>query len=152
MTKSKESRESREHKNSKKGDLLGICIVIAAFIIAFTPPRRPRVKAEVNRYRYHETTEDIYLLDSHNGELWIKGGDFNGVTQWIPQKIANLKPIPKKHRETNRFQLKFTKQGECYLFDSSSGKLWIRGGTFNGVIQWIEQKLPKVENKQDNDT
>lgn len=148
--KNKIKNKDRE-RNSKKGDLLGICIVIAAFIIAFTPPKRPKTKADVNRYQYHETTNDIYLLDSHSGNLWIKGGELNGVTQWIPQQITNLQTVPKKHRETRRFQLKFTQKGDCYLLDTSSGKLWLQGGTLNGVVQWVEQQLQIPDQPQEDD-
>ena len=154
MSENKEKNKNKNKdrdRNSKKGDLLGICIVIAAFIIAFTPPKRPRTKADVNRYQYHETTKDIYLLDSHSGNLWIKGGELNGVTQWVPQQITHLEAIPKRHRETRRFQLKFTQQGACYLLDTSSGKLWLQGGTLNGVVQWVEQQLPQMPSKHQED-
>ncbi|WP_372366241.1 hypothetical protein [Candidatus Uabimicrobium sp. HlEnr_7] len=134
---------NKKEMASKKGDLLGICIVVGAFIIAFTPPKLPKTNAQVNRYQFVEK-DDVYFLDSHTGDLWIKGGTLNGVVQWSEQRIPNLVRVPKKYQQTKRYQLKFTKDNKCFLTDTSGGQIWMRSGTLNGVVQWDEQRIPRA--------
>lgn len=131
--------------SNKKGDILGICIVIAAFIIAFTPPKLFKKQPQISRYQLIEST-DTYLLDSKIGDLWVQGGVVNNEVQWHKQTLPNLIPPHKRDREVNRFKLHITKDNHI-LINTENGQMWIRGANISGTNQWLEQHLPNKTEK-----
>jgi hypothetical protein len=77
--------------DTKAASLLGICIVIAALIIALVPRGQPApvsgpAATEVGRYQFGSNGVNCFVLDTKTGRLWQQFQQSGRPTDWTELK------------------------------------------------------------------
>jgi hypothetical protein len=74
--------------DTKAAGVLGVCVIIAALIVALVPRSQPAPAAEVGRYQFTRSNgTNCFVLDTKTGRLWSRFvPSSEGSTNWSEDK------------------------------------------------------------------